>query len=580
LVLPYFALLALLGVVLESIGHLISRTIQAVLYLVFLWVLPGVRSGFRALSSGPIRLADRMMTSVHRNYPRLIQWALDHRAAVLGMFCLCGLVTWQAAKQLETELLPEIHQGEFTLELSLPVGTPLEKTRQVLQPVEERILADLDDIQSLLVTYGFEATNLKRSDEGVHSARFKVLLKPGGNPAKTEETVIRRLRGYFQDIPDLEMRVVRPVLFSTRTPIVVEIQGDDLVALRRSSQEAERVLSVLPELADVEASLRPGAPEVQVSYQRDLLSRFGLNISTVARQVRDRINGYEASRFNLKDRRIPILVRLQDEDRDHVGEIEQLTVNPGGDDPIPLESVADLEVGEGPSEVRRVDGQRVALVEANLGTGSLGGAVEQIAQRLRNAMNWPADVTFTITGQNQEWDRSRASLMVALGLSLFLVYVIMAAQFESLLQPLIILLTIPLAFFGTVLGLLGLNFNLSIVVFLGMIMLVGIVVNNAIVLVDYINTLQRRGMNRTEAIRTAGNVRIRPILMTTATTVLGLLPMALGWGEGAEIRTPMAVAVIGGLITSTLLTLVVIPTCYDLVDRGKTRWFPVPSRDS
>jgi HAE1 family hydrophobic/amphiphilic exporter-1 len=188
---------------------------------------------------------------------------------------------------------------------------------------------------------------------------------------------------------------------------------------------------------------------------------------------------------------------------------------------------------------------------------------------LRARVDWPEEMTFFVAGQSQEWDRSRGSLLLALALSVFLVYVIMAAQFESLLQPLVIMLTIPLAFVGTMVTLWVLGISLSVVVFLGMIMLAGIVVNNAIVLVDYVNTLRQRGLPREEAIVTAGTVRLRPILMTTATTVLGLLPMALGLGDGAEIRTPMAIAVISGLLTSTVLTLLVIPSVYALLDRAR-----------
>jgi HAE1 family hydrophobic/amphiphilic exporter-1 len=221
--------------------------------------------------------------------------------------------------------------------------------------------------------------------------------------------------------------------------------------------------------------------------------------------------------------------------------------------------------------VRRVDSQRVALIRANLAEGSLSAATRGIESALHNRIDWPPDLGFVISGQYQEWERSRRSLWIALGLSVFLVYVIMASQFESLIHPLVIMLTIPLAFVGTVLALKLLGMSLSVVVFLGMIMLAGIVVNNAIVLVDYINTLRRRGLERDEAVVTAGTVRLRPILMTTATTVLGLTPMALGLGDGAEIRTPMAVAVISGLITSTALTLIVIPSIYVLADRLKMR---------
>jgi len=319
----------------------------------------------------------------------------------------------------------------------------------------------------------------------------------------------------------------------------------------------------------VETTQRPGAPEVQIVYDRDQLSRYGLNIQAVARQVRDAVKGYEATLYNLGDRRIPIVVQLQEEDRRRVADVSEFLVNPGGERPIPLSSVANVALAEGPSEVRRVDGRRVALVRANLGMGSLGGAVEQVEQALASQVDWPSDMTFYVAGQSQEWNRSRGSLLLALVLSVFLVYVIMAAQFESLVQPLVIMLTIPLAFLGTVVTLWALDISMSVVVFLGMIMLAGIVVNNAIVLVDYINTLRQRGMERAEAIVTAGSVRLRPILMTTATTALGLTPMALGLGDGAEIRTPMAIAVISGLLVSTVLTLLLIPSVYSMIDRAR-----------
>ena len=377
----------------------------------------------------------------------------------------------------------------------------------------------------------------------------------------------------FEEVPDVTTRVTRPVLFSSKKPVVIQINGDDLPELKRYSDEATALLSREPALADVEPPLRSGAPEVQITYDRQQIIRHGLNLSTVANQVRDMVKGAEATRFNRRDRRVPIVVRLAESDREQVADVGKLTINPGGDTPIPLNSIAKLTVGEGPSEIRRIDGKRVALVQANIGAGSLGAAVEVAKRTLGQGIDWPGYMGFFITGQNEEWERSRTSLYLALGLSLFLVYVIMASQFESLVQPFIIMFTIPMAFVGTVLGLKWLGINLSVVVFLGMIMLAGIVVNNAIVLVDYANTLRGRGLALREAIIQAGCVRLRPILMTTATTVLGLLPMALGHGDGAEIRTPMAVAVICGLLTSTVLTLLVIPTIYYLFGLAGQRFF-------
>ncbi len=334
------------------------------------------------------------------------------------------------------------------------------------------------------------------------------------------------------------------------------------------------------ELTDVETTLKSGAPEIQVVYNRDQIIRFGMNIREVAVQIRDMVKGFEATRFNMKDRRIPIVVQLEEKNRTQLEDIGRITINAGSERPVALNSVATLTLGEGPSEIRRVDGRRIGMVEARMAGVSLGAAVEAVESELRKKITWPDDMTFFITGQNEEWERSKGSLYLALGLSIFLVYVIMAAQFESLIQPFVIMFTIPMAFIGTLIGLNLLGLSLSIVVILGMIMLAGIVVNNAIVLIDYVNKLRHRGLGLEEALVKAGTVRLRPILMTTSTTILGLFPMALGLGDGAEIRTPMAIAVIFGLITSTLLTLLIIPTAYYLTESFKERIFkPLPEEE-
>jgi len=567
--LPYFLVRMVVWLIFELIGKIILLVFGGVLWLAIRLLKPLWFLLSRFVLRPVVKASGFGLAALQRVYPRSIQWALAHPTAVLVGVLFTGFMTWETGRQLDTELLPEVHQGEFTFEVSLPVGTPIETTTSALTEVEQSILANKQDIRTLLVTIGFDATNIRRSDEGEHSARFKVVLEANRDQAATEERVTRRLRDYFARVPDVEFRVVRPVLFSSKTPIVVEIQGDDLVKLKTIAKQAEASLAQLSALADVEASLRSGAPEIQVIYHRDKLATYNLNIGTVARQVRDMVKGYEATRFNMKDRRIPIVARVDEQDRAHVEDIGQLIVNPGGAQPIILASVADLKIGEGPSEVRRVGGRRVALIQANIASGSLGGAVRQIQRTLREQIQWPVDMTFDITGQNEEWERSKGSLYLALGLSLFLVYVIMAAQFESLLQPLIIMITIPLAFFGSAVGLYLLGTSVSIVVFLGLIVLAGIVVNNAIVLVDYANTLRARGLALREAVAQAGAVRLRPILMTTATTVLGLLPMALGLGDGAEIRTPMALTVIFGLATSTVLTLIVIPSIYFWVMRAR-----------
>ncbi|MEZ5332787.1 MAG: efflux RND transporter permease subunit [Thermoanaerobaculia bacterium] len=574
----YVAVRLVLGTLFEVIGKLILALFFAIVWIGKRFVVPILAFVFGLLMKWPLAAAGALLAWLQESYPSSLRRTLARPLLTLVVVAACfGVATW-ALSRLDTELLPEVHQGEFTVEVALPVGTPLEETEAVVSPVEEAILSEREHIESLLLTVGYDPSTSNRSDEGEHTARFKVLLDRA-DPA-TEEAVIARLRRRFAAIPDVDARVTRPVLFSFKAPIEVEVHGEDLVELRRLAERTVATLAALPELADVETTLRRGAPEVQVVYDRDLLARYDMAPQTVARLVRDEVQGNEATRYNLKDRRIPIVVRLEEEDRRSVEDVRRLIVNPGGAKPIPLSAVADVGLGEGPSEVRRVDGRRVALITANLGEGaSLGQAVDRIRDVL-DGQEWPSGTTFFLAGQNEEWERSRSSLWLAMALSVFLVYVIMAAQFESLLHPLVILFAIPLAFFGTVLTLLALGISLSIVVFLGMIMLAGIVVNNAIVLVDYVNVLRRRGMEREEAVVTAGSVRLRPILMTTATTVLGLLPMAVGLGDGAELRTPMAIAVISGLVVSTLLTLYVIPVLYSLLEDLKTRLAPAADEET
>jgi HAE1 family hydrophobic/amphiphilic exporter-1 len=253
-----------------------------------------------------------------------------------------------------------------------------------------------------------------------------------------------------------------------------------------------------------------------------------------------------------------------------VADLRKLVVNPSGTIPIPLATVADVKLERGPSEIRRVDQERVALVTANLKDRDLGSVSEDI-QLIIDGLQLPPDFRVRIGGQQREMNTSFDSMKLAIALAIFLVYLVMASQFESLLQPFIIMFTIPLALTGVIITLLVTQTPISVVVLIGLIMLAGIVVNNAIVFIDYINQLRKQGMEKREATKQAGQVRLRPILMTTLTTVLGLLPMALGLGEGAELRTPMALTVIGGLLIGTLLTLVVIPTVYDIVVKDKVK---------
>ena len=512
-------------------------------------------------------LFDKTYSIIEKSYPNIIQKSLDNKYVLLGVVIVLFLFSiYVVAPRLGSELIPEVHQGEFYVELTYPIGTPVEKTDERTMPVAEMI-KEIPGVKKVAVSSGTDKSATSETDEGEHTSRITVSLSATSNLEKEEERIISEIRHRMTEFSGVQSNIARPAIFSFKTPIEVHIKGYNLTALQRLSRQMETVMSEIPGVEDAKASLQRGNPEVQIFYDRTVLARYGLNVLSVAAIVRNKVRGDVATEFKDEDRKIDILVRLREEDKQSIDDLRRLIINPGAERPISLEAVADIRVNEGPSEIRRIDQQRTAIITANVAPGA---DLKTVSQKIFDAvgrLNIPSDFAFEIAGQNKEMETSLNSLMMALALAIFLVYIVMASQFESLIHPFIIIFTIPLAMIGVFIFLYILGIPLSIVVFLGMIMLAGIVVNNAIVLVDYINHLRAGGMEKIQAIIQGGQVRLRPILMTTATTVLGLLPMALGLGDGAEIRTPMAITVIIGLITSTILTLVVIPTVYALVDR-------------
>ena len=504
---------------------------------------------------------ERFNSGLQNNYPRLLTATLRHRFLVLGgaLTALAISVAF-VVPRLGSDLIPQVHQGEFNLDLTLPIGTPLERTGEVAEKIDV-VVRQQPEVERTAVTVGAEESASTSIDAGEHTARLTVKMKPGLD-AIAETSLIDRIREEFRSVPEVKIEVSYPALFSFKSPIEVEVRGHDLATLKRLSREAEDVLAAsVPGLVDIRSTLQTGHPEIQVVYQRDRLAEYGLNLRNVADLVRSKVQGRAATQFRQEDQLIDIVVRLREEDRFGLEELRRLVVNPGAPVPIPLSAVAELTVNEGPSEIRRVDQQRTALITANIRGADLATVSRDIVTAMET-ISYPAGFSYALAGQNAEMKTSLNSLLLAFSLAVFLVYITMASQFESLVQPLLIMMTVPLAMIGVVWVLWIAHIPVTIMVFLGLIILVGIVVNNAIVLIDYINTLRGRGVEKTEAIIEAGRARLRPIIMTALTTVVGLVPMALGIGEGAEIRAPMAITVIVGLSAATLLTLVVIPTLY------------------
>jgi len=377
------------------------------------------------------------------------------------------------------------------------------------------------------------------------------------------------MRAELARIPGVQYEFSRPSLMTFSSPLQIEISGYDLDALAQVSHSIEESMAASDRFADIKTTVENGNPEIQIVFDQERAAKLGMAVRDIAERVVANVRGELATRYTWRDKKIDVLVRSVDTRNSSIDEIRRLIINPASDRPVTLDAVATISISQGPAEIRRVALERVAIITANIAYGDLGTAAEE-AGRIVAQTPMPEGISAMVSGQSEEMTESFRSMQFALALAIFLVYIVMASQFESLIHPLVILFTIPLALVGAVLALFLTGTTINIVALIGVIMLAGIVVNNAIVLVDLINQLRAQGKDRIEAIMEAGAARLRPILMTSLTTALVLLPMAMGFGEGSEVRAPMAITVIGGLLVSTMLTLVVIPVVYSLLDRK--RW--------
>ena len=536
-----------------GVGRLLTLVFRDGLGFVARWTVTPVVNGF-----------NHVYDVVAARYPPLIRWALQHRATVLVI--AFGLLAGSAAlvPQLGLELLPQLSQNEFDVEVRTPPGTPLQQSDRILTRLQ-RTAAPLDAVETTFAVAGTGTRMDANPDQGgenwgeVHVA----LTSDAGESG--EASAMDALRRELDRVPGAQYTFRRPTLFTFETPIEIEIAGYNLDALKTTAGQVAERLNQSDRFADVESSMEQGHPEVQIRFDRERAAALGLAVHEVADRVVSQVRGTVATRYSWRDRKIDVRVRARADDRASIEDIQNLVVNAGSSRPVPLKSIASINVNIGPSEIRRAAQQRVALVTANLNYGDLGAAEAEITRTL-DTVTMPPGLSTELTGQSAEMADSFRSLLFALALAIFLVYLVMASQFESLIHPLVIFVSIPLAAVGAIWALWVTGTSLSVVVFIGLILLAGIVVNNAIVLIDLVNQLRAEGLSIDEALVEGGRLRLRPILMTTLTTTLGLIPLALGIGEGAELRTPMAVPVIGGLVVSTLLTLVVIPVLYRVMD--------------
>jgi HAE1 family hydrophobic/amphiphilic exporter-1 len=524
----------------------------------------------------------KLLGLVGRGYPGGLGVALRLRWLVLVLaFGLFALALY-AVPRLGTRLVPDLTQGEFAFRLQLPEGTPLESTAEVVARIEEPLVGDPRFLRVFSAIGSLPSAASGRQTYGENLAQVNVVL-PEGAGEEEEAEAVARVREVLDLFPNVEAELGRPSVLTLRPPVAVKVYSDDLATLDRAATRVARALAGIPVLEDLTTTVEPGHPEVLLELDQERAGALGVRADQISQTLRRQIRGDVVGEFREGEERIDIRLRVQESFRDRAAEVESLRIRLPDGTMVPVSSVAKVTIGRGPATVRRSEQNRVAEVTAQVRAADLGATLENVEDVLTE-LALPAGAVAEVSGQNRELETSFASLRLALVLAIFLVYVVMAGQFESLVHPLVILLAVPLGAVGVIAALLVTETPLSVLALIGTVMLAGIVVNNAIVLVDAINRRRRQEHQfLDEAIVGAGRERLRPILMTTTTTVLALLPMAVGLGAGDELRAPLAITVIGGLTAATLLTLLVVPCLYRALSRrekgaaaGARAGLPVP----
>ena len=467
---------------------------------------------------------------------------------------------------LDVELLPAINEGEFRIELNMPEGTRLEVTDEISQQVENYLEAR-SDVEKYYAVIGQTA---RIGETKTNTANITVKLTSSDKQTISQTMV--EIRGFCEQIP--AVRSVVEILTGTQgmetKPVNVRLNGSDLQVLAQTGEEIFNRLRRVPGVVNLQSSIQEGLPEYVLHIDRTRAADLGLNYADIAATLRFAYLGSVISRFSAFGDEYDITLQLDEDQAGTINDLMNLPLLNRSGQTVPLHALARVELGTSPSEIKRFDQQRVIEFKADV-AGRSSREVNAEIRQIMAGMPLPPDYFITYAGMSKGIKDSFTSLGYALLIAIFLVYVVMGSQFNSFIHPFTIAFSIPLAVIGLLLGLLVFGAAISTNAFLGGIMLVGIVVNNGILLIDYIGQLRAKGMSKMEAIVNGASVRLRPILITSLTTIFGMLPIALGLGEGGEALKPLGAVVVGGLAASTFLTLIIIPVIYSLMDRLSTR---------
>ena len=578
--LPLLFVSGVVGIMFGELAIIIVVTLLASLFtattltpmLCSQWLKP---KGQEAPTPAPFRkiydLAERWFTALERVYSQALNWSLAHRKTIIFGFSGVFLASLMLIPLIGTEFVPESDSGDLSITAQLPIGTRVEESDLVASRLEEIIKEAIPErrFYSMQSGTGGGMAAIFGGAAGSHVISSRIKLIPKTERERSAKTIAQDLRTRVREIPGVlktDVSAGNPmgqlITGSGGKKIQVEIIGHSFVDTEMVGEKIKAIMERIPGTVDVSISRELRRPEMHIHVDREKAAALNLNMRTISESVRTFFEGATASKYREQGETYDIYVRLEEAFRSQPEDLENLSiVSPYTQRLLKLANFASLKETVGPVDIERKNRERMLVVECNTHQRSLGDVIADIEREIVG-ITLPADVSIDIGGEAEEQAKAFRDLLFLLLLGLALVYMVMAAQFESLLDPFIIMFAVPFTFTGVILAFLVTKTTLSVITFLGIVMLMGIVVKNAIVLISYINILRARGLSVLEAVTVGGAHRLRPVLMTTFSTLIGLMPMAFSRGEGSETWQPLGVTMIGGLLVSTFITMLFVPTLY------------------
>ncbi|MCK9218754.1 MAG: efflux RND transporter permease subunit [Bacteroidales bacterium] len=527
--------------------------------------------------------SENIFIALENAYKKGLEWSIRHRVIVISTCLGLFVITLFLAKNVGTDYIPEFDAGDITLVFQTEVGTNAQETERVAKQVEGILKEEVPELTSFFTIVGQTEDGLLTSigfKEGKNISTIMAKIVPPEKRKRSSKDIANKLRKRLEKIPEIEKcnvsggSFLSTALLGNIRPIQINLMGNDLKELNAAADSIKTVLKQNPHLTNIETTVDNGKMEIQIDIDQQKAANMGLNSAMIALQVRQSIYGAEAGNFKQEGDEYKIIVRYDSTTRNNIERLNSIMLSTLTGQQIPISAVATINRGVGPLEIARESQQRVVTLMSDLKGVSLGDATKEVNQQL-NKMQLSKSVDVSLGGQVTEQKESFSSLIIMFIVGVFLVYMIMASQFESFKDPFIILFTIPLSIIGVIWAFLLTGISLSVVTFVAMIMLIGIDVNNGIILVDYTNMMRKRGHGLLDAAAESGRLRLRPVLMTSLTAILGMIPLAASSGMGSEIWSPFGVTCIGGLLVSKFFTMFLIPTLYVSFNKKALKKEPV-----